>query len=187
VLLAFVIALPLSRRFGKKASAIVMFAIGSTINSMPLILGLVGVLEAKPSAGLMYIIFGFSTVGAALAIGSSVMIISMIADIVEDSEIATGRRSEGLFFAGHSFIQKSASGLGLFASGLVLWAAHFPADKLPGEIDPGIVQNFAVIYLSTVLIIYAIGFWVLSYFPINRETHRENLRRLAGEASHLQS
>lgn len=183
VLLAFLIALPLSRRFGKKLSAIVMFALGLTISSTPLVLGLLGVLEPKASSGLIYLLFGFTSIGSAFAIGSSIMIVSMIADIVEDSEINTGRRSEGLFFAGNSFIQKSASGLGLFGSGLVLWAAHMPNNRMPGHIDPHIVWNFAALYLVTVVILYAIGFWIISYFPITRASHEENLRRLAAEAA----
>jgi GPH family glycoside/pentoside/hexuronide:cation symporter len=185
VLLAFVIAPPLSRRFGKKLSAVLMFAFGFTINSTPLFLGLLGILEAKPSAGLVYTIFGFTVVGAAFSIGSSIMLISMIADVVEQSELATGRRSEGLFFAGSSFIQKASSGLGLFASGLVIAAAHFPTGKQPGEIDPHIVWNFAIIYLATVAVMYAIGFWIISYFPITRATHEANLKKLADEAALL--
>src|ERR1700733_10112678 len=185
VLLAFIISPPLSRWLGKKLSAIVMFALGLTINSTPLTLGLMGVLAAKPSVGLLGILFGFTTVGSALAIGSSIMVISMIADVVEDSEIATGRRSEGLFFAGSSFVQKATSGLGLFASGLVLWAVHFPTNKLPGRIDPHIVWNFSILYLSIVVVLYGIGFWIISRFPITRATHAENLRRLAAEAAQI--
>jgi Na+/melibiose symporter-like transporter len=180
VLLAFLVAPPMSRRFGKKLSAIVMFLVGSTINSTPLILGLFGVISAA-TPHLVPILFCFSVIGAGLAIGSSVMIVSMIADVVEDSELRTGRRSEGLFFAGHSFVQKAASGFGLFASGLVLWAADFPANKMPGEIAPDIVLHFSIVFLVTVHVLYFIGFAVIAFFPITRETHRENLKRLAAE------
>jgi Na+/melibiose symporter-like transporter len=182
VVLGFAIALPLSRWLGKKWSAIVMFTLGSAINSTPLILGLMGILQAKASAGLVYLLFGFTTIGSAFAIGSSIMIVSMVADIVDDSETSTGRRSEGLFFAGSSFIQKAASGLGLFASGLVLWVAHFPTGKLPGEISPDVVWNFAILYLCWQAVLYAIGFWIISHYPITRATHEETLRRLAAEA-----
>jgi Na+/melibiose symporter-like transporter len=185
VLVAFVISPPLSRRFGKKKSAILMFAFGITVNCMPLILGLLGVVAAKPSNGLVAMIFAFSTVGAAFAIGSSIMLLSMIADVVEDSELKTGRRSEGLFFAGSSFLQKAASGLGLFASGLVLWAAHFPTDKQPGQIDPHIVWNFAIVYLTAVFVLYGIAFVIISRFPITRDTHETNLRKLAEETALL--
>ncbi len=185
VLIAFVISPPLSRRFGKKKSAILMFAFGMVVNSMPLILGLLGIVAAKPSWGLVAFIFAFSTIGAAFAIGSSIMLVSMIADVVEDSELKTGRRSEGLFFAGSSFLQKAASGFGLFASGLVLWAAHFPTGKQPGQIDPHIVWNFAVIFLATIAVLYGIAFLIISRFPITRASHEENLRKLADEAALL--
>jgi len=181
VIFAFVIAPPLSRRFGKKLSSILMFLIGSTINSAPLALGLLGQLSAS-TPNLVYILFCTTAIGAGLAIGSSIMLVSMIADVVEDSEIRTGRRSEGLFFAGNSFVSKSASGLGLFASGLVLWAANFPANKMPGEIAPDIIFNFSILFLVSVHLLYFIGFVFIAYFPINRATHEENLRRLAGEA-----
>jgi glycoside/pentoside/hexuronide:cation symporter, GPH family len=180
VFLAFVIAIPLSRRFGKKESAIGMFACGLTISNVPLVLGLLGILTLK-TPGLLYLLFAIGSVGGAFAIGSSIMIVSMIADVVEDSEIRTGRRSEGLFFAGNSFIQKAASGLGLFASGLVLWAAGFPSDKLPGQVDPHAVTRFAIIYLVTTVVIYGLGFIVIGFFPISRQTHEETLRRLAAE------
>jgi Na+/melibiose symporter-like transporter len=182
VLLGFAVALPLSRRFGKKWSATAMFAFGISVNSTPLVLGLLGVLQPKASSGLVYLLFGFQAIGAAFAIGSSIMIVSMIADIVEESEVRTGRRSEGLFFAGGSFVQKAASGLGLFGSGLVLWVAHFPTDRLPGTIDPHVVRNFCMIYLWTTVALYAVAFWIISYFPIDRASHEETLRRLAAEA-----
>ena len=56
---------------------------------------------------------------------------------------------------------------------------------MPCAVDPRIVHNFSVLYMSTVAVIYAIGFVIIAYFPISRESHRENLRKLAGEAGQL--
>jgi glycoside/pentoside/hexuronide:cation symporter, GPH family len=183
VVFGIVIAPPLSRRLGKKISAFLMFGVGVAISSTPLFLGLIGAFPAGPFPGLLPILLATTTIGGGLAIGSSIMVISMIADIVEDSELKTGRRSEGLFFAGNSFLAKATTGLGLFVSGLILWVTHFPKDKLPGQIDPHVVHNFGVVYQVSVLAIYAIGVWILSYFPITRDSHNENLRRLAAEAA----
>ncbi len=187
VLLAFIVAPSISRRLGKKTAAILMFMTGLLINSTPLILGLAGVLEAKPSSALLAFNFLCTTMGAALSIGASIMLLSMIADIVELSEITTGRRSEGLFFAGSSFIAKAASGLGLFAAGIVLKATHFPTNKLPGQIDPQVVWHFGVVYLVSVLVIYGIGCWIISFFPINKAMHEENLRRLAADVGFVET
>lgn len=180
VLIAVLIAPVLSKRFGKKNAAVGMFLIGAVISVMPLVLGLLHVLSAS-TPNLIYVLFGVSTIGTCLTIGSSVMIVSMVADVVEDSEIRTGRRSEGLFFAGNSFIQKSASGLGLLASGLVLWAVDFPNDAKPGLVSPEIVHDFALLYLVVVLVLYGTGFLILSRFPISRQSHEENVRRLMSE------
>jgi Na+/melibiose symporter-like transporter len=107
----------------------------------------------------------------------------MLADVVEDSEIETGRRSEGLFFAGSSFMQKSASGLGLLASGLILSAVHFPVHAIPGQIDPQIVRDFALVYLPVVIVLYLAAMAIVGLYPITRDTHEENLRRLAAETA----
>ena len=182
VFLGFLIAPAASKRLGKKQAAIAMFATGGVISSLPLLLGILGLFVPVGSPYLLPALFTFAATGAALTIGSSVMIGSMIADVVEDSELKTGRRSEGLFFAGNAFLQKAVSGLGVLASGTLLWAVGFPDDAAPATIDPAVVTRFAITYLVAVTVLYTVGFRILSYFPISRDTHRENLERLAHEA-----
>jgi Na+/melibiose symporter-like transporter len=127
------------------------------------------------------LLFVFSVFGAGLAIASSIVLVSMLADVVEDSELRTGRRSEGLFFAGASFMQKCASGLGLLGSGLILSAAHFPAHAVPGHLPPEILRHFALIYLPVTTVLYLVAMAIIGLYPISRESHNENLRKLAAE------
>lgn len=183
VLLAFFIAPTLSKRLGKKVASISMFTTGGVISTMPLLLGLLGAFVPVGSPLLVPALFGFTAIGAALTIGSSVMIGSMIADVVEDSELKTGRRSEGLFFAGNAFLQKAVSGLGVLASGVLLWAVGFPKDAAPATIDPDVVTRFAITYLVAVTALYTIGFRIISRFPLTRESHEANLQRLAEDAA----
>lgn len=179
VALAITIALPLSRRYGKKKAAILLFAIGLTVASAPLVLRLIGWFPPNGAPSLVPLLFIFATIGPAMNIASSILMISMISEVVEDSELRTGRRSEGLFFAGASFMQKSASGLGIFASGLLLSAVHFPAHAAPGTVDPIVVRNLALVYLPAILVLFGGAIAVISLFPISREDHAENLRQLA--------
>ncbi len=51
---------------------------------------------------------------------------SMVADIVEAFQERTGRRAEGSFYSGYWFIQKCATGLGIFAAGLIVDYAGIP-------------------------------------------------------------
>jgi GPH family glycoside/pentoside/hexuronide:cation symporter len=183
VLLGFILALPVSKRFGKRDGGIVMFVIGLAISVVPLALRLTGLFFANGSPALLPALFVFNTVGSALTIGAAIPILSMLADVAEDSELKTGKRSEGVFFAGSSFMQKTASGLGLLGSGVILWLAGFPSHAVPGKVASHVVHNFALIYLVAVIVLYGIAAYILRRFPITRETHEENLRRLAGEAA----
>ena len=74
----------------------------------------------------------FGTIGVTLSITNDIVITSMVADIVEDSEIKTGRRSEGLFFAARSLVGKAATGLG----GLVGIRAGVGLEVEDPQIDP---------------------------------------------------
>src|SRR3546814_12251877 len=65
------------------------------------------------TAGLFVFFFLANLFSVAVMISGG----SMIADIVEASEVQTGRRSEGTFFAGNFFIQKCATGVGMLVTG----------------------------------------------------------------------
>ncbi len=181
VLLAFLISPAISRRLGKKIGSVVMFMTGLVISMAPLGLRFLDVFPANFTTDLLVALFAFAAVSGTLTIGASILIVSMLADVVEASQAETGRRSEGLFFAGSSLMQKVVSGFGLFASGLVLWAAGFPDDAMPGKIDPAIVDRFLLIYVPLDVALFLIGFAVMWLFPITRESHRETLRSLAAE------
>ncbi|WP_369335980.1 MFS transporter, partial [Halomonas sp. ND22Bw] len=70
---------------------------------------------------------------------------SMLADVVEDSEVRTGRRSEGMFFAGGFFVQKCTSGIGIFVCGLILAAAGFPEQAVPGRVPEPVIDRLTLI------------------------------------------
>ncbi len=183
--LAFFIALPISKRLGKRMGAVTLFATGLTISIVPLVLRLLGVFWPNGSPMLLPTLFVFGAISGSMTIGSGILMTAMLADVVEDSELKTGRRSEGLFFAGNSFMAKAVSGLGLLLSGLLLGAIGFPTDAVPGHVDPQIIRNMGLVYLPVVVGLYGLGILVISRFPIDRSHHEENLRKLAAEAEHM--
>jgi len=181
--LAFGVALPFSRRYGKKNAAMVLFAFSLSIGVIPLSLRMLGLFVTNGSHWLVPTLAAFNIVSAAMGIASSILLASMLADVVEDSERVTGRRSEGLFFAASSFNQKAASGLGLLFSGLILALVHFPAKAAPGSIDPLVVRNLALAYVPSIVLLYGLAIVIVGFYRITREDHEENLRRLAEEAA----
>jgi len=181
VFFAFLISPAISRRLGKKVGFVLMFNIGLLISMIPLGLRLIGMFPANFTPGLVVALFVFAAISGTLTIGASIMLVSMLADIVEASETTTGRRSEGLFFAGSSFLQKATTGVGLFLSGAVLWAARFPDHAVPGHVDPAIINRFLLIYVPLDGVLFLISLFVIWFFPITRESHAETLLTLAAE------
>ena len=106
---------------------------------------------------------------------------------MEDSQIRTGRRSEGVFFAAISLVQKAVSGLGVFIAGLLLALVHFPQKASPEMLDPAIARNLALVYLPTVIVLFIVSIFCLLFYRIRREDHEENIRRLAGKFAHMQT
>eukprot|EP01030_Chromulinospumella_sphaerica_P027710 gene27710-27993_t len=103
----------------------------------PLSLRLLGLFPGDGSPALIPTLYAIATVRGALGITCAILITAMIADVVEDSQVATGRRSEGVFFAAISFIQKSVSGVGAMLTGVILTVIHFPVGKPASMVPQG--------------------------------------------------
>lgn len=177
---ALAIAPGLSARLGGKKPAAIRTAIAACVlGPAGIILRLVGFFPANHSPALLPVLLVTLAIVVTLVILSSILVASMVADVVEDSEVTTGRRSEGLFFAANSFIQKSVSGVGIFASTVLLSVIGFPQGAKPGEVDPVIVRNLGLVYIPVLILLYVGTLGFLSAYRISRATHEANLERLA--------
>jgi GPH family glycoside/pentoside/hexuronide:cation symporter len=179
---AFIVVAPLARKFGKREGAIIAGAISLAFNTALYLLyylDLFPMVGGRPSIVLIFTLVFIANVGA---ITMSVLSSSMMADVVEASQSETGRRSEGLFFAGYFFMQKCATGIGIFIAGQILSFALFPPGAKPGEIGSAVLSNLAIGYLGAILVVGFAGLLVMRRFPINRADHEARLAKLDAEA-----
>lgn len=175
---AFILVGPVSTKFGKRDGAIVAGAISLLVNSgiyFAWIQGFFPGLPGKPSVAWM---FALVFLGNSFSIILMILSSSMMADVVEASQSETGRRSEGLFFAGYFFMQKCATGIGIFVAGMILSFAAFPAAAKPGEVSDAVLGNLALGYMFAVLVIGIAGLIVMRRFPISRADHEARLALL---------
>ena len=181
-LFAFAAAPMFSRKFGKKRSAMTLLLIGVAVGTTPIILRLIGLFPENSSPLLFPIIFLQNVVSTGATITANILSSSMIADVVEDSELKTGRRSEGLFFAASAFVAKAVTGIGIFTSAMLLKAAAFPQGAKPGEVDPAVIARLGMIYVPVLMMLYGLCVIFMSGYRITRESHAESLRQLAAAA-----
>ena len=178
VIVAFIIVPPLSARLGKKNAAILLAMISMTFTAGLYGSWLLDLVPGAPNDPSILFMFALVAMTNSAAVGMMMLTSSMMADVVEASQQETGRRSEGLFFAGYFFMQKCAVGIGTFAAGMILTFADFPQNAVPGRVDVTVLDGLALYYMGTVLVLGIIGVLVLRHFPISRESHNERLRVL---------
>ena len=178
VIVAFMIVPPLSARLGKKNAAILLAMISMTFTAGLYGSWLLDLVPGAPNDPSILFMFALVAMTNSAAVGMMMLTSSMMADVVEASQQETGRRSEGLFFAGYFFMQKCAVGIGTFAAGMILTFADFPQNAVPGRVDVTVLDGLALYYMGAVLTLGIIGVLVLRHFPISRESHNERLRVL---------
>ena len=171
-----------SRSLGKRNGAIAVYGLGFLNGALPISLRLLGVLPENGSPALFAILAAESFLQGLLYVMSAVLLNSMLNDVVEEVEVATGHRSEGLLFSADAFFTKAVSGLGILISGGVLALIAFPAKAVRGAVATDVVWNLGAIYIPTIAVVTAIVVVVLFRFPIDRSRHADNLALLRDRA-----
>jgi GPH family glycoside/pentoside/hexuronide:cation symporter len=181
-LVALFMAPIISRRIGKKRGAITIGVLAFTIAPAPVVLRLIGIMPENGDPILYPIILVATIIDIALMIIYSILSASMIADLVEDGEIRTARRSEGVLFAATTFTRKAVQGFGVLAATVVLTAAEFPKGVAPGQVSEEAVFRLGLFYAPTLFVIWMLGIASLSLYRIDRDAHENNLKTLADRA-----
>lgn len=178
VVVAFFIA-PALTRGGDKGRIGALLSVGNVLLIVsPYALRLLGLFpspDSPISLPLLLVIFGANTT---CGVGAFILGASMLSDVVEESELRTGRRSEGVFFAGSFFVQKMVGGLGIFMAGAILAIAEFPAAAKPGEVPIATVDRLTLIFMLLLLLFYGLAAFVYSRFPFGRAEHLARIERM---------
>ncbi|MCP8889173.1 MFS transporter [Sphingomonas faeni] len=183
VFLAFLAAPRLGKSASKPKAAMTAVLCGAALNTTPYWLRMLGVFPEVGESTLLPMLFGFFILGTASNVTGFILGASMMADVVEDSEAKTGRRSEGVFFAGSFFVQKCTSGIGIFFAGMILAVAGFPAKATPGTVPVATIDRLTLIYAGLYIALACVSAFFFSRFPFGRVEHEARLARLAGAPS----
>jgi len=178
-LVGAVIAPFFANRFGKRNAAIGILVASVLTGTAPVALRLVNLMPANGTDLLFYILLLDMMVYNTISTIIGVIVASMLADVVEDAEVKTGRRSEGLLLSAENMFWKMVSGVGVFVSGLMLALTAFPTHAERGQVPPETLRGLALIYVPSLLAIYALTIACMWFYNIDRKSHEANLARLA--------
>jgi Na+/melibiose symporter-like transporter len=175
---ALVVAPWMTRKLDKKRGAIVASLIALVLAPSPIVLRICGLFVGNSSPALMPILLLLTLVVGTMTVVFGALTTSMLADTVEQNELRTALRTEGLYFAAAFFVQKCVSGLGIFLAGLVLAWVHFPDGAKPGLIAPEVLRNLALTYVPLIVVLLGISIFCITFYQIGRAAHNSNLLKL---------
>ena len=175
----------LGRIFGKKRAAIFAILVNVSLYPIPYILLLTGFWPELGSWTSLYIYSGFIVMEVICGIIGGVLLDSMMADVVEDSELKTQRRSEGLFYAARGFAAKAVSAGGIIGAGSIVSLVGLDGITSLSDVTDEIRMDLATLFLPTYCGLYLLGLVIVSKYQITRENHDENVQELAERKAKL--
>ena len=174
----------LARGRDKKKLALRLFISSIILGPLPLALRLVDPLFAFPTFPangtdlLWWILLLHSCIMIMLSVTGFILIGSMVADIVEESQAQTGRRSEGLLNAGPHLAQKTMSAGGVFITGIILSAFGFDVPNPTVESMQGPIRKLAMAHLGLQMTLPILSTYLISKYSITREDHIRRIESL---------
>jgi glycoside/pentoside/hexuronide:cation symporter, GPH family len=176
--LAIAVATRVSARFGKRNAAVSLHLVSMALMPLPPALRLLGLFPENGSPWLVPLLYASAIVTSTCMIVGSILWSSMTADVVEDSQLQTGRRSEGLLFSVNAFVMKCVSGLGLGMGGVILGLVAFPQNAQPGQVAEATLNRLLLVDIGLVSLFYLLSIACLAAYPITKAMHQANLRKL---------
>jgi Na+/melibiose symporter-like transporter len=154
---------------------------------IPYVCVLTGVWPEFGSVASIAIYTAFIFTEVVFGIISAVMLDSMMADVVEESETHTNRRSEGLFFATRAFAGKFVSAAGIIGAGVIVSVVGF--DTITNVADFTDEHRFtqAIFFLPIYCTVCLSAVACILMYRIDRESHEANLEIIKARNSNTQA
>lgn len=181
-----ILATAATRWRGKRLACIGLFFLSMLLLQGPILAKLLGAFPANGSAAYLPTLMAIRFAHGMLTNAGFIVATSMIADITEDSQVKTGRRSEGLVMAINSFVTKTTTGVSALLPGLMLAFVGFPA-VATAKVAPAIVDRLMWVYLPSTALLSALSIAVWFAYRIDQKTHEANLAAVAAAEARMEA
>jgi Na+/melibiose symporter-like transporter len=181
VLLAVSLARPISEKFDKKRAALGLASFAILFGALPVLLRLVELMPPNGHPLLLYLIFGHGILIVTIVIIIMIVLSSMVADTMDEGELRTGKRQEGMYASAVSFTGKAVSGIGGFLAGIALDLIAFPRTPVDGvapTAPPEKIFALGLVVGPVLMVLWLCSLIFLSRYRITREHHAETLAEL---------
>ena len=178
IIFASIVAQKLSRRLDKKKALAVCVITGGAFAFSPQVLYFTGMLESMSIVSRFAFIFTVNGISQIFFIAYIILLDSMLSDVIDEHELHSQRREEGLFFAARSFATKASYGLGSFFAGVGLDIIRFPQAASPETVPVDAVFNLAFMSGPVMFVLFVATVMVSMRYPLTAARHREIMQTI---------
>ena len=172
---------PLLRRTEKRFGVLLGTVVWAVCQVMPVVLRLLDAFPANDTAFLVVTLVAFRFVQGLIVQQAFIAFGSMMADVADEHDVATGARQEGIFFGAIAFSHKATSGFGNFIGGLGLDIISWPTGtqiQSAADVPAETIVHLGLLYGPVVAGFSVISVWCYLHYDLTRARHAEILREL---------
>ena len=181
LLLGVFLTAPLLRHTDKRFGLLLGTIVWAVCQVMPVVLRLLEVFPENNTPMLFYTLVAFRFVQGVILQQAFVSFGSMMADVADEHDHATGIRQEGIFFGAIAFSHKATSGFGIFIGGIGLDIIAWPRGPdilTSADLPAATIVNLGLLYGPVVAGFSVISVWCYMHYDLTRTRHAQILREL---------
>lgn len=176
--IAVVAARQISLFLDKRLAALGLMSFAIVFGPLPILLRFLDVLPANGDPLLLPLISGHTAITVACFLSIMILLRSMIQDSVDENELQTGVRQEGVFVSAVAFAGKAVSGFGNLLGGIALQLIAFPARAAVGSVPQSKIELLGWAVGPGAAALNVVSLFFLWRYPITRERYREIIAEL---------
>ena len=178
-LLAFITLNRLGKAFDKP-TLLSAASIALAINALWFIGGrLLGVFPDNGHWSIYLMLLISTAVAVFLIVSMQVLGASLSADILDELEVATHQRNEGVIFAAGAFVMKATTGAGALVAGVVIDLSGIEPGSLPGQVEAVALQSLGLFTIVMTAGLSFVAYIFNSRIRLSREHHASLQEQLA--------
>ena len=154
----------------EKQTILRLAVMGLFLNSLWLVPGrLLGILPENGTTLVFVLVFVNGAFSIGLGILRTVSVYSILADIADENELATGRRQEGVFFAATTFALKFVMGFGYMVGGPLLDLVGLHGGIAPGEASKSALFGIGIVVGPVVTVLLLIPWRMAARLDVSKK------------------
>ncbi len=168
----------LSARFDKRKALSICVVVGVLITFLPINLYLSGHIQQMSVEARFMTVFLLNGLSQVFLMAYVIVFDSMLSDTIDEHELETGLREEGLYFATRSFAFKASYGLGAFIAGIGLDVIKFPKGLAPDQVPQDTLMSLAMFSGPFLMVAFLLTIFIAKKYTIDEARHEEIVKEL---------